>query len=176
MLSLSDSLSVCRAYLCLSASVIHLTSCGHVFLQTRTSLCRCTWRLRITLTPSQETLSPKLKAPNFLTRLEKSSHNPFLISEADWSCLHLGNARWAGRVEVKKRSFSHEKRWFQFFYDFARAGPVGWKVIWKLPGPVFKPSRSLPNMSFIWRSFVLSVDEFPCRALKSVNIWLASLG
>ena len=34
---------------------------------------------------------------------------------ADWPWLHLGNARWAGRVEVKKRSFLHGKRWFRNF-------------------------------------------------------------
>jgi len=26
------------------------------------------------------------------------------------------------------------------FNEFARAGPIGWKVIWKLTGPVLKPS------------------------------------
>jgi len=33
----------------------------------------------------------------------------------------------------------------ELFYDFARAGPVGWKVIGKLPGPVFNPSPPLPS-------------------------------
>jgi len=26
-------------------------------------------------------------------------------AEADWPCLHLGNARWAGRVELKIGDF-----------------------------------------------------------------------
>jgi len=29
----------------------------------------------------------------------------------------------------------------EFVYEFARAGPVGWMVIGKLPGPVFNSSR-----------------------------------
>ena len=46
-------------------------------------------------------------------------------SGADWPCLHLGNARWAGRVKVKKRSFLHGKKVIsEFFNDFAQVGPV----------------------------------------------------
>src|SRR6218665_907586 len=40
-----------------------------------------------------------------------------LDPEADWPGLHLGNARWAGRVEVIKRVI--------FFY-FAKAESVEW--------------------------------------------------
>jgi len=36
-----------------------------------------------------------------------------------------------------------EKGDFGIFIDFARAGPVGWKVIWKLSGPDFKSSPPL---------------------------------
>jgi len=42
--------------------------------------------------------------------------------------LHLGNARWAGRVEVIKRVIFVWKT--GDFLDFAKAGPVEWKLGW----------------------------------------------
>ena len=49
---------------------------------------------------------------------------------------------WLG-VSKKTVIFMWEKGDFEIFYDFARAGPVGWKVIGKLPGPVFNPCPPL---------------------------------
>ena len=40
--------------------------------------------------------------------------------------------------------FLHGKKVIsEVFNDFARAGPVGWRVIWKVAGPAFKPSPPL---------------------------------
>jgi len=56
----------------------------------------------------------------------KSTHG--LNNGADWPCLHLGNARWAGRVEVIKRVIFVWKTCD--FIDFAKVGPVEWKLGW----------------------------------------------
>jgi len=71
--------------------------------------------------------------------------------------LAFGQCPVAGRVGIKKTViYTRKKGDFRFFYDFARAGPVVWTVIWKLLGPVFKPSPPLggqmhgpsPNSNF----------------------------
>ena len=52
-------------------------------------------------------------------------------------------------MKVKKRSFLHGKKVIsEFLMIFTRAGPVGWKVIWKLPGPIVKPSPPLVTIKF----------------------------
>ena|SRR6218665_2336323 len=75
-------------------------------------------------------------------------------AEADWPCLHLGNARWAGRVVVIKRVIFVCKT--GDFWDFAKVGPVEWKLGWAgrvvvriLPGPVFSPSPPLPERRYL---------------------------
>jgi len=47
---------------------------------------------------------------------------------ADWPCLHLGNARCAGRVEMIKGVIFVCKT--GDFLDFAKVGPVRWKLGW----------------------------------------------
>jgi len=60
--------------------------------------------------------------------------------------LHLGNARWAGRVEVIKRAVFVWKT--GHFPDFAKVRPIEWKLGWagrvvvgKCPGRFSVPVR-----------------------------------
>ena len=86
-------------------------------------------------------------------------------SGADWPCLHLGNAWLAGKKTV---IFTWEKGYFWNFYDFARAGPVGWKVIGKLPGPVFNPSPPLIMIKYM----CVCVCVCLCNTLCVYCVWL----
>ena len=71
-------------------------------------------------------------------------HRSNCSSEADWPCLHSGNARWAGRVKVIKRVIFVWKTGM-FFY-LVKVEPVEWSS--ELPGPVISPSPSLLFMYF----------------------------
>src|SRR6218665_247784 len=56
----------------------------------------------------------------------------------------VGCKQKTGHFYVGKKVIS------EFFYDFARAGSVGWKVIGKLPGPVFNASPPLYTLMLTW--------------------------
>src|SRR6218665_1287902 len=60
------------------------------------------------------------------TSISRQLHS--LEAGAEWPCLHLGNARWAGRVEVIIRVIFVCKTG-DFLY-FAKVGPVEWKLDW----------------------------------------------
>src|SRR6218665_1237450 len=71
----------------------------------------------------KELLLKRLKIKRFSRRIQQSKQlrHTYLfqlacpVSGADWPCLHLGNARWTGRVEVKNGHFYVEKGDFGIF-------------------------------------------------------------
>ena len=69
---------------------------------------------------------------------------------ADWPCLHLGNARWAGRVEAIKGVIFVCKT--GGFLHFAKVGLIQWTLFWagiviveNCPGQFSIPVRPCPG-------------------------------